>query len=255
LRLPLFFVAVAASLALVAPAVARADDQEAAIGDQIFAQLDANNEIVLRPNPLYNVLDPIAAQIKTIADPQYAYRFSFIIVNDMSANAYAAPGGNVYVTEGLFGFVQNREEFASVLCHEAAHDIDHDLIHSVAKDQRLATLIGLIGAFSGAVKSARGLYTENLAYALQVNSYAFDVENVADTTGADICAEAGFNPWGMIWLFENNFRVGTGASMEALSDPISQQHRISNLEAHFEGNPQLFGAYSSNGASARALSP
>lgn len=254
-RMSLVACAVAASLALVAPGAARADDQETAIGQQIFAQLDANNEIVTRPNPLYEVLDPIAAQIKTIADPEYEYRFSFIIVNDASANAYAAPGGNVYVTEGLFGLVQNREEFASVLCHEAAHDIDHDLIRSAAKDQRLATLIGMIGAFTGAIKSARGLYTENLAYALQVNSYSFDVENIADTTGADICAEAGFNPWGMIWLFESNFRGGTGESMEALSDPISQQHRIANLEAHFEGNPQLFGAYSSNGATARALAP
>ena len=242
-------------LALPPPAAALADDQESAIGQQVYAQLQQSGEIGARPNPLYDVLDPIALRIKRWADPQSQYPFAFVILHDTVPNAFAVPGGVVYVTDTFFHFVQNREEFASVLCHETAHDIDHDLVHSISKDQRMATLIGMIGVFSGAVRSARGQYVENLAYAMQANSYALDVENIADQKGADTCAEAGYNPWGMIWLFENFAKADSGGAMEVLSGPVSEQHRISNLEAYFESNPQLFAQFSSNGASAKALLP
>jgi len=252
---PAVVTALALSLAFAESSAAKADQQESAIGQQVYAQMQQSAAIVARPNPLYDVLDPIAARIKRYADPQYDYPFAFVIVHDAGPNAFAVPGGVVYVTDALFHFVQNKEEFASILCHETAHDIDHDLMHTVAKDQQMATLIGLIGAFSGFVKSARGRYAENLAYAMQTNSYALDVENIADRRGAATCAEAGYNPWGMIWLFQNFAKNDSGAAMEALSDPESQIHRIANLQTYFEELPQLFGPFSSNGATATALLP
>jgi hypothetical protein len=57
----------------------------------------------------------------------------------------------------------------------------------------------------------------------------------------------------MIWLFENFAKADSLGAMEALSDPESEQHRIADLENHFELNPQLFGAFSPNGATAKAL--
>ena len=246
-------IAAFASFAIFARTAAFADDQETAIGQQVYQQFEQRGVIVARPDHLYDVLDPIARDIKRWADPESEYPFAFVIIHDPSVNAFAVPGGVIYVTDSFFHFVQNREEFAGVLCHETAHDIDRDLIHVIGKDQQLATLIGLIGAFSGVVRSARGRYMEDLAYAMQSNSYALDVENIDDRKGADICAEAGYNPWGMVWLFENFAKGDTLGAMEALSDPLSEQHRIADLETHFELDPQLFGAFSPNGATATAL--
>ena len=113
------------SLALLVRTTAGADQQEAAIGQEVYTQVQASGTIVDRPNPLYDVLDPIALRIARVADPLYDSPFAFVIVHDASPNAFAVPGGVVYVTDSLFHFVQNREEFASILCHETAHDIDH----------------------------------------------------------------------------------------------------------------------------------
>ncbi len=230
-----------------------ADDQEAQIGKQVYAQLQQKGEIIARPSPLYDMLDPIAAQIKRIADPQYDYPFTFILVHEKSPNAFAVPGGNVYVTDSLMSFVQNREELAGVLCHETSHDIHHDVVNNNAKDQMAGTLIGVLGSVLGVDRSAMGTTFENVAFTMTGDHFSRVVEANADHKGAETCAEAGSNPWGMVWLFENFEKADTGGSMEILSDHPNNQHRIQALEKYFAQNPKLFAKFSPSEASATAL--
>src|SRR5471030_995243 len=126
-----------------------ADDSEARIGQQVYAQLQQKGEIITA-SPYYSILNPIAEQIKRVADPQYQYPFNFILVHEKSPNAFAVPGGNVYVTDSLMTFVKNREELAGVLCHETSHDIHHDVVNNMAKDQKVARNV-TIGAFLGSI--------------------------------------------------------------------------------------------------------
>src|SRR6202011_3362088 len=126
------------ALAGTLPAAAQqsSDDQvEAKIGQQEYQQLQQKGEIIGN-SPYYAILNPIAQQIKRVADPQYFHPFQFILVHEAQPNAFAVPGGNVYVTDSLMKFVQNREELAGVLCHETSHDIHHDVLHLYQKAQR-----------------------------------------------------------------------------------------------------------------------
>ena len=192
---------------------------EAQIGDQEYQTLANKGEIIARSAApgLYALLDPVAARIATIANPQYDFPFHFILVHEKQPNAFAVPGGNVYVTDALMKFVQNKEELAGVLCHETSHNIHHDVINNNAKDQTLGTVIGLLGALTGIDKSGLGQLGENAAFTLQSNRFSRTVESAADHKGAQTCAQAGYNPWGMVWLFENFEAADTGGSMEILS--------------------------------------
>src|SRR6266404_6339604 len=116
--------AVALVLACVAPAPAQTHDEqtELQIGQQVYQQLQQKGEIITN-SPYYNVLNPIAARIKRVADQEYFTPFHFILVNETAPNAFAVPGGNVYVTTAMMRFVKNKEELAGVLCHETSHDI------------------------------------------------------------------------------------------------------------------------------------
>src|ERR1700682_556759 len=107
-----------------APAVAQSNDDqvEMQIGQQEYQALQQKGEIITS-SPYYAVLNPIAQQIKRVADPQYFHPFTFILVHENQPNAFAVPGGNVYVTDSLMKFVENREELAGVLCHETSHHI------------------------------------------------------------------------------------------------------------------------------------
>jgi Zn-dependent protease with chaperone function len=248
-------VALALTLAVtgfgLAPARA---DQESDIGAQVYQQLQAKGEIIARPNALYNYLDPIAARIKRVADPQYAYPFQFILVHETQPNAFAVPGGNVYVTDAMMGFAKNQEELAGVLCHETSHDINHDVINENAKAQTQGTIISILGSLLGVDRSAVGQVGEQLLFQLQTARFSREVETSADLKGADTCAQASFNPNGLIWLFEEFEKTGGNQGAEAISDHPRDDHRISDLQNHFRQNTALFGRFSSNIASATPLS-
>ena len=236
-----------------APAFAQAQDQEQQIGAQVYAELQQKGEIIPRPNALYTILDPIATRIKGVADPQYDYPFHFILVHEAQPNAFAVPGGNVYVTDSLMKFVQNREELAGVLCHETSHDIHHDVVNNNAKDQTTGTIIGILGALTGLDRSGLGQTAESLAYSVQTTKFSRAVEHAADAKGAQTCAQAGSNPWGMIWLFQNFEKASAGGNMEFLSDHPTDDHRIADLRAEFAASPRMYGRFSSDIASGTPL--
>jgi beta-barrel assembly-enhancing protease len=85
---------------------ARADEtEEQQLGAQLFAELKSQGEIV-KSSPLYDVLKPIAVAITKVVQPQYQYPIHFYIVRESRPNAFAAPGGNIYVIDSLMYFVK-----------------------------------------------------------------------------------------------------------------------------------------------------
>jgi len=110
------------------------DEQE--IGQQVFEELKGKGEIV-SSSPLYEPLRPIEAAITRTAQPYYGRPFKFYLVHEPSPNAFATPGGNVYVTDSLLYFVKNTEELAGTICHEVAHTIHHDSMALIEKERRI----------------------------------------------------------------------------------------------------------------------
>src|SRR5579884_4115496 len=123
-RLAALIAAAALALACIAPAFAYTQEEqtELQIGQQEWQQLQQKGEIVTS-SPYYNILNPIAKRIASVADKQYFVPFHFYLVNEKDPNAFAVPGGNVYVTTALMRFVKNKEELAGDLCHETSHDM------------------------------------------------------------------------------------------------------------------------------------
>ena len=245
----------ALSFVLATTQGAKADTQssELRMGQQVLNELKAKGEIIPRNRtPYYDVLDPIATRIKSVADKQYFTPFNFILVHEAQPNAFAVPGGNVYVTDSLMRFVKNREELAGVLCHETAHDIHHDVIN----ENRKATLAGIGIAIlanwlgNGAVVDTAAQISDSLLNA----HFSRNVEANADATGAFICAQAGMNPYGMVWLFQDfETRLQGGRPPEIISDHPSDAHRIKKLERLFKRNPDTFGNFSSDENSATPI--
>src|SRR6516165_7352921 len=88
------------SVAAQAAPGAQTEDEEVQMGQEVFNQLKAKGEIV-ESSPLYDQLKPIADAITQAAQPRYNHPFKFYLVHETQPNAFATPGGNVYVVDSL----------------------------------------------------------------------------------------------------------------------------------------------------------
>src|SRR5215469_17945555 len=75
-------------------------DQELQMGQEVFNDLKAKGEII-ESSPLYDQLRPLADAITRVAQPRYNHPFKFYLVHETQPNAFATPGGNVYVVDSL----------------------------------------------------------------------------------------------------------------------------------------------------------
>lgn len=240
-----------ASTAQAMPADADSQDEELQMGQETFKELKAKAEII-ESSPLYDSLRPIADAITKAAQPQYNHPFKFYLVHEPQPNAFAAPGGNVYVTDSLMYFVKNTDELAGTLCHEVSHTIHHDTMTLMGKREKTAKREIAADVLLGSSR-ARILAIAFLGH-LHNLGYSRDVESQADITGSDVCAAAGYNPWGLVWLFQDFQNASEGEVPELLSDHPNDQNRVDALEKHFKENPAVFEKFNSDKASAAVFS-
>jgi len=85
-------------------------------------------------------------------------------------------------------------------------------------------------------------------------AYSREVESSADVTGSDICAAAGYNPWGLVWLFQEFQNADSEQLPQLLSDHPANGSRIQTLEQHFRDNPSVFSKFNPDSKSATPFS-
>jgi len=247
---PIILVVIVFALGL-SSALPRAVDDEQEIGQQVFDELKARGEIVAS-SPIYDQLTPLTDAITRTAQPRYNHPFKFYLVHEPQPNAFATPGGNVYVTDSLMYFVKNTEQLAGTICHEVSHTIHHDSMNLIEKERQVERREIGAAVILGPTKAH--LIAIALLGKLRSLGYSRDVESAADLTGADVCAASGSNPWGLVWLFQDFDAADIAQVPQLLSDHPDNPHRVEALKRHFRENPSVFGAFSPDAQKATALS-
>jgi len=240
-------VAFAALISLVAVAGATTtkpaapdQDEELKVGKEIFDELKAKGEII-ESSPLYDVLNPVIDPIMKAAQPMYPHPFKVYLVHEPHPNAFATPGGYIYVVDELLYFAKNKEQLAGTLSHEVAHTIHHDGLE-LAKKQAAIRRREIGGAILLGPTRAHILAIALLGK-LHALTYSRQAESRADLTGSDICAKANINPWGLVWLFQDFKNAREREIPQLLSDHPSDQNRVAALEKHFRTHPEVFGRF------------
>jgi predicted Zn-dependent protease len=228
----------------------RNEDEEIEMGQEIFNEFKTNGEIV-ESSPLYDQLRPIADAISRAAQPQYGHPFKFYLIHEELPDAFAAPGGNVYVVDSFLYFIRNSDELAGTLCHEVSHTIHDDTVAKIREQQKITEREARAAELLGTDRARRlGIPLIGKLHSLGYSRY---VESRADLAGSDICAAAGYNPWGLVWLFQDFENSDLEELPQLLSDHPAFQHRVNLLEWHFRTHPLVFGKFSSDPKSARPI--
>jgi predicted Zn-dependent protease len=176
-------------------------EEEKKLGRETFEKLEKAN--ALSKNQKANdFVRKIGRQI--LAQQQRVpFDFQFNIVNSSAINAFATPGGYIYVFRGLIVLAENESELASVMAHEIAHATRRHINDMIEKSQKLnyASLAGIIaaallGGGSGAGAAvAMGTMAGAQTLALQ---YSRENEEEADRFGMGYLTAAGYDPKSMV---------------------------------------------------------
>ncbi|MGE0519115.1 MAG: M48 family metalloprotease [Candidatus Binatia bacterium] len=217
-----------AGTATGASALTTAGERE--LGQQF--DLEARKRVALVDDPdVVAYVNELGGRIVAqLQQPHFAYQFA--VVRDARMNAFAVPGGYVYVHSGLLATAQSEDEIAGVLGHEIAHVHAHHLARQQERTQLLnyavlaGTLLSIIQPAAGALASAAGQ-----TVALQ---YKREFEQEADYLGARYMRAAGYDPRALLDFFkrlsDQQRNAPTSVPAYAQTHPLTDE-RLNQLEA------------------------
>lgn len=169
------------------------------------------------------------------------FTFHFYIVKENQLNAFAGPGGHIFMYTGLIETMDKIDELAAVMCHEIGHVSSRHISDRLKKGSMLglATMAGILaGAMIGG-EAADAIITGSIAAAYQKQlSYSRDDERQADQAGFKYSYESGFDPSALVSAL-SKLQQGWGANevpQYLLTHPLGPE-RMSSLEALIASNP------------------
>lgn len=209
-------------------------DREIAEGKKAAAQVYKEMPVLPESNPVTQYVQQLGAKLVQFA-PGYAWPYSFHVVNQAEINAFALPGGPVFINLGTIQAAETEAQLAGVMAHEISHVVMRHATCNITKQQgqapwwalgQLAAGVLLPGA--GGALAAEGV---GAAAGMTFLKMGRDAEKQADLMGTDIAYDAGYDPRGMVQFFEIiQGKYGNGGS-QFLSDHPNPGNRTEYVNA------------------------
>jgi len=210
--------------------VAITPHQEIALGLQAMPEMMAQHGGE-HPDPrLRTLVESVGRKIVAASDAGKAgWEFEFHLLRDpQTVNAFALPGGQVFITYALLSRLQTEGQLASVLGHEVGHVVARHGSQQIAKQQLSQGLTGAVLVASGSEDSAR--MAQMVAQMVNM-SYGREDELQSDALGVRFMAQAGYDPRAMIGVQEILAESSGGtAPPEFFSTHPSTGNRIVTIE-------------------------
>ncbi len=192
------------------------ETEERDIGAKMAAQVRAEKKIYSDPT-VNDYVNRTGQRIARLADrPNIPYQFT--VIEDKTLNAFALPGGYVYVHTGLLRELDSQAQLAGVLGHEISHIVARHSVKQLQEGLGLQILSALVfGGSSQATQTA-----VSLGLALVLRGYSRSAEEEADSYGTIYMARAGYNPEGMAQVMDKLAKLS--GSGEGFWENLASDH-------------------------------
>ncbi|HEY1232476.1 MAG TPA: M48 family metalloprotease [Candidatus Binatia bacterium] len=208
------------------------EDEETKISREFRREAKKFLKFVNNPE-VERYIDRIGRRILGATGPQ-SFDYRFFVIEDPQLNAFAVPGGSIYVYTGLIERAKTTDELAGVLGHEITHVKGHHMARSSGPDAiSILSLLSMVAlARTGSGAQAAGIVGQAVSATRQL-AYSRQLEMEADTLGTRYMAAAGYDPKGTIAFLKmlDQERALNPIDVPAyvLSHPITQE-RVANAE-------------------------
>jgi len=162
--------------------------------------------------------------------------WEFHVVNDASVNAFALPGGFIFVTRGLMTYINDEAELATVVGHEIGHVTNRHTVQQISKAQVAQLGLGIGSIVSSDIARFAGLLGQGLG--LLFLKYSRNAENEADLAGFRYALNQNYDVREMANVFKTLERVsqssGAGKLPEWLATHPDPENRIAKVEQRLD---------------------
>lgn len=162
--------------------------------------------------------------------PEFGYYFK--VVNARDINAFALPGGPMYVNRGMIEAARNEGEMAGVMAHELSHVALRHGTAQASKAQKYGLLAGILGIGGAIIGGPAGAAAQIAGQGVGVYFLKFsrEYETEADILGSQIMARAGYDPMDLANMFRTIEQQGGGSSGGFLSSHPSPANRYARIQ-------------------------
>ena len=207
---------------VVAPKNPYSLDKDVQLGRQAASEVERQMPI-LNDAEVQSYVERVGRRLSEGIPPQFQhqqFRYSFKVVDARDLNAFALPGGFTYVNRGLIEAAHNEGEMAGAMAHEISHVALRHGTAQAAKAQKFQTgaaVVGILGAILGGVGNVAGQVGQ-MGIGAYFLKFSREYEKQADLLGAQIMANAGYDPHDLANMFRTLEQRGGSGGPQWMSD-------------------------------------
>ena len=155
-------------------------EEEKKLGKKIILEMEGKVEIV-RDLTLQAFIDRVGHSLLNQVGTT-PFKHKFYLIKGLDPNAFAIPGGYIFLTTGLLVLAENEHEVAGVLCHEIAHVTARHVAQMIERSKRLnlATIAAVLAGIAAGAAGGGGKTSEAIAMTAMATAEAFALKTMAE---------------------------------------------------------------------------
>lgn len=212
-------------------------EQQEQLGRQAMAEVYKQIPVLPDSSPQTQYIRQLGKRLADVIPQEYSWPFEFHVIPQKDINAFALPGGPMFVNVGAIVAAENEAELAGVMAHEMSHVYLQHSAKQASKAQWTSLLGALGGLFGGGAAGNLARLGIQLGAGTLMMKYSRGDEAQADAVGAIIMYKAGYNPRALANFFEKLERQGGGGGPQFLSDHPNPGNRQAAIEKEVSNWP------------------
>lgn len=210
------------------PGVTR--EQQIQLGRKAVGEVYKQMPVLPDSSPVTQYVQQLGRRLQQVIPQQYSWPYQFHVIQQKDINAFALPGGPIFVNIGTITAADNEAELAGVMAHEMSHVYMQHSVKAMRKQGMAQGIAGIIGGILGSVIGGTGgalanIGVQSIGGVLSLK-YSRADEAQADAVGAIIMYKANYNPIYMAQFFQKLEKMGGAAGPQFLSDHPNPGNRV-----------------------------